>query len=250
MNNIFIYRNQSSRITGLAEALMDNANVNFVAQISLFDLLENYKPSIVFLNDDTCPHEHVSYAKNDFPDTKFILVTENNENPTEYDLVIHLKDSTQRVYLDYLANDKFFTEEVPEKLREKFKSDVLYISDEYESNEVLRNTLKSLSEKYVVKAYGKNAVECPSYLGACERNQYKNIIGSTKFMLLFDQKLLNTAMFCNKIPLVYSANPKTPYEFSNYSQLVNAIDTCQPLENVTVSTYKDFSKKMLQELYK
>lgn len=250
MNNIFIYKNDSSRVLSLAESLSENANVKMIDGISLFDLLEYQKPSIVFLNDNTCPKEHVEYAKQDFPETKFVLITETNNDPTEYDLVIHLNDNGQGMFLGYLANQNFYTDNVSEELKQLYKSDILYISDDYSGNQYILDIIKSLSENYTVKVYGKKRLVCNSYLGSCNRSDYKNIIGSTNIMLLFDKKLLNTAMLCKKIPLVYSQTPINEYEFSDYAQLLDVIKNCKPIGDFKLETYKDFCEKMLQELYK
>ena len=213
----------------------------------LFALLEEIKPDVVFLNGSENP-EHVKYAKHDYPDVKFILVSEQSVDSDVYDKIIYLSEieKDNGVYLDFLVNEWHCNgEEI-----ENYKTDILFISDGYEKSDFVEEALNSLGDKFTLKIYGRERVDSIYYLGGVNRLEYKNLIASSKIVVMFDREWLHTIMNNGKVPLVYNVKKTNQCEFSNYDELVSACEELMDMsmEKTDLKTYTEFCKEIIEEL--
>jgi len=259
MKSIYFYHPATAdqRILHLAESMeIVEQNSHWVdGTTPLFSLLEEKNPTIVFLNGTENP-EHVRYAKKDFPATKFVVITDKaGVEYDAYDKVIHLSDkNTQGMYLDYLVNQWH----CDGTMNEVYQSDVLLITDGHDvSNTYITRMIDSLGNKYKVKAYGNNRLPSLYYLGSVNRLEYKNLIASTKVVLMFNEEWFNTAISNGKAPLMWNNGNKLwvglgEFEFANYEQLESVCGNLleKNVEKATFETYTDFCVKLIEELYK
>lgn len=255
MKSVYFYHPviEDQRIIHLAESMeIVEKNSHWVDNSTpLFALLEDKNPTIVFLNDMHNP-EHVKYAKHDYPSTKFVLITNKNDVQYDsYDLVVNLSDeNTQGIYLDYLVN-QWHCDGTPDEV---YETDILYLTDSHDvSNQYINNMIDSIGNKYRLKAYGKKRLNSLYYLGDVHRLEYKNLIASTKIVLMFDKEWLKIAVANGKMPLVWNNSSQiNECEFSNYQELEDACASLleKKIEKATSETYTDFCVKLIEELYK
>lgn len=254
MKSIYFYQPviEDQRIMHLAESMeIIEKNSHWVqGSMPLFSLLDEKRPNIVFLNGTENP-EHVKYAKNDFPTTKFVLVTnQSNVQHDVYDLVVNLSDKdAPGMYLDYLVNQWH----CGGKADEVYETDILYITDSHDmSNEFKTKMINSIGNKYRLKAYGSKRLQSLYYLGNVHRLEYKNLIASAKIVLMFDKEWLNTTITNGKIPVIYNNSVTSEFEFSNYQELDAACSNLldKKAEKATFETYTDFCVKLIEEVYK
>tara|TARA_R100001163_G_scaffold1295_2_gene1964 strand:+ start:40201 stop:40965 length:765 start_codon:yes stop_codon:yes gene_type:complete len=252
-NNIFFSSSSHPKIMGVAQGMQGNAKESrwFENSLPIFDLLEAEKPDLVFFKDNDYPLQHIEYAKKDFPNTKFGLFTELEEDHEFFDITINILNENHRNYLPYLANTYYSGG----KKNEIYETDILMISNNVNlENETLLKWIFSIATKYRMKIYGENKVQCPYYLGNVGIESFKDLIASTKIMIMLNEEWLQTALLNDKVPLLFSNNPSNHCEFSTYSQLDELcnlhINHDMESTKITPKTYLDFCNKILEELYK
>jgi hypothetical protein len=258
MNNlkVLFYQSKNNKAICLSKSIIQSVKqFALIQNTPIFDCLENYKPDIIFLNESDCKLEHIAYAKSDFPETKFVLLKESNNDldpNIPFDMVIKLnnEDKNKEFYLDNLAYEKWGGGSESEY----FSSDILYISDDFDGSPETTHLLQSIGEKYKLKIFGEKRVPCCFYLGKIREESYSEAVASTKIVLMFNDNLLKTALFCNKTPLVFSKEPRNHCEFSTYEQLEDLcelhIKSKMETMKLKIETYSDFWQKALEELYK
>jgi len=158
---IYFSTSNHPKIVGLAQSMqLVEADSHWLDSSStvIFDLLGTVGPDVVFLKDDDYKIEHIEYAKADFPDTKFVLLTEKNETHEIWDAVIYLNDDTNELFLPHLAHD-LYSNGTANKIHE---TDILVISNNIDiENQNILKWIFSIASKYRLKIYGDQKVMCP-----------------------------------------------------------------------------------------
>lgn len=257
---IFFSGTRNLKIIGIAQATEQiKNNAGFFTPQPIFDFLQEQQPDILFLNEGDYETTHITYAKHEFNNTKFILFKHSEDkiinNP--FDLTLHLKNRKDKWFVPALVNENFTNGEN----EDQYSTDILVISDEVEVNDITNKWLLSLGQKYRLKIYGENKLNNPYYLGKLPHSDYKNAFASTKLVVMLNDEWLYTSLANNKIPVVFDKNETRDYEFSNYSKLnklcqdgLESFDTTlQKIKSnfdLSDKTYLNFTQKILEEIYK
>lgn len=257
--NTFFYRPNSDKFDHKIIHLAESMNrigctsnwVNY--DVPLFQLLNEVNPEVLFCHDDQHSSGHLALAKRDFPNTKLVLLSSQLSKTEEknYDAVVYLSSthSNEPLYLDYLINENH----IDGTHKKEFETDILFITDGIDSNnQYARSSLDSIGNKFKLKMYGENNLKSIYYLGGIHRSLYKDVIASSRAVILFNDEWKNTVLAVGKIPIVYRQKMTNQFEFSNYKELEEACDrvfSTSPSKQYG-KTYTDFCKMLLEGLSK
>lgn len=104
--------------------------------------------------------------------------------------------------------------------REYFKSDIILLSDDIDTDNYDNFIfIKLLTNKYNVKIFGDHKVPFVEYLGSIERDEYKNLFASAKYLVLLNSgHYINQAAINNCLPVIYGK------DFDNKQTLLNFLE--------------------------
>ncbi len=246
--NIFIKHIKHPKILGIINALKET-NHNIIQwdnNTDIFNIFEYKNPDIIFISEKDI--NLIDYIRYDYPNVKIYLFKNSNDT-YEVDKEINIVDNASDNFIEYLFDEKLYSNGIE---NHKYKCDFLIISDNIsnEQNYIL-DICSGIGSNFNTKIYGLNKVNSVYYLGIPERNEYKNIIASCKAMIMFDDEWFYTALFNNKIPLIYDKDPMHHFQFNNYNQLFQMCDYISKSNdvnsnlNIKNKTYSYYIKEKL-----
>jgi len=246
------------KIVGVAQGIETIIPDSFFwhkGQVSLFDLIEDKKPDIIFLNDGDTQDDHIKYAKHEFPDIKFVLFTEGDEVTEGFDAIYSLSNPKSPKYVPYLSNPVALDggEEVAQ-----YKCDFVLFSNRLDGkNKEMLKWLSAIGNKYHFKIYGTNRIPIPYYLGRPQPEEYKNIIQSAKAVIMMDDEWFHGTVLNGKVPLLFDRKKEKPWMFDQYEEVVSLCDQILEGEPEWLpelrkqsegKTYVELAKQIIKEL--
>lgn len=239
--SVYITNSSHPKVIGLAQAIEDSGVEAYFwdnGNPSIFDLISKKNPSAVFLNNKSIIDESHVYAKEEYPDIKFILLDEYGEtNDLGFDLVINLvKEKEGQWFLDSLANSVQYE---GGNYVEEFESDFVVFTDDLDERFVL--WIEGLGSTCRLKAYGKKKIPSVYYLGRPAPDEYKDILASTNVVVAFEDNWKMNSIVSDVLPFCYSHDKKMPYEFSTFEELKALTD------NYNEAQARSWKKKMKKE---
>lgn len=208
---IFINHSNDSRVFGLTQALnhTDDLALWIPENPPIFDLLENHEADILILDDESIIKAHINFVKKEYPNIKIVRIN------GELDLDKKISDAIDLdISIPYLINEHLH---IGGKVEEQFSTDLLIITDGLPEDEgdVLLRVIDTLGYKYRLKVYGNKTIKSPYYLGMLRQDEYKNVLASTKAMILFKEEWVYPCLANNIVPI--GKNDKTA--FTNIEEL-------------------------------
>jgi hypothetical protein len=196
---IFISQHPSLKVQGLAHAIKNIVPTSFFwskNDVSLFDLIENQQPDIIFYHDADATDKGIELAKQEYPNIKFVfmqfLPTLSLAKP---DLTITMASDLPvhgpSLSLDFQTNTASME---GGQARDKYETDILVLTDHIDPQDDFQIlTMRTLSHTYRTKIYGDIKVPVPNYLGKLRPTDYKDVLSSAKVLVSFDTHQCNNA---------------------------------------------------------
>lgn len=218
---ILIQNSQDERVIGLGQSIKNHEILTFDPNIAVYNLIQNFNPDIiVFEEDDNLKDSDIEYAKHDYPDIKFVLIRDEphqrirNIKEELFDFIFdkssdlpedmeHVSNPHRRK-LKYLINQDLVCNG---HYKNEYDSEFVLFTDHLESEDrEFMDCLNWLGDTYKLKIYGPIKVNSPYYLGNPNKDEYKDIIASSKCIVMYTNVWFDSAYANSKVPIIFSEN--------------------------------------------
>jgi hypothetical protein len=226
---ILIQNSQDERVIGLGQSIKNHEILTFDPNIAVYNLIQNFNPDIiVFEEDDNLKDSDIEYAKHDYPDIKFVLIRDEphqrirNIKEELFDFIFDkssdlpedMERNPHRRKLKYLINQDLVCNG---HYKNEYDSEFVLFTDHLESEDrEFMDCLNWLGDTYKLKIYGPIKVNSPYYLGNPNKDEYKDIIASSKCIVMYTNVWFDSAYANSKVPIIFSNTTK---DITNYQNI-------------------------------
>lgn len=218
---ILIQNSQDERVIGLGQSIKNHEVLTFNANIAVYRLIEETKPNvIIFEEDNNLKDSDIEYAKHDYPDIKFVLIRDEPQQTIRnikeelfdfiFDKSTDLPEAMEHVSgpnrrkLKYLVNEDLVC---GGEYKYEYDSEFVLFTDHLSNQDKqFMDCLNWLGDTYKLKIYGPIKVDSPYYLGNANKDEYKNIIQSSKCVVMYTNVWFDSAYANGKFPIIFSEN--------------------------------------------
>jgi hypothetical protein len=218
---ILIQNSQDERVIGLGQSIKNHEILTFDPNIAVYNLIENFNQDIVvFEEGSNLKDTDIEYAKHDYPDIKFVLIKDEPQETIRdikeelfdfiFDKSTDLPEDMEHVgnpdrrKLKYLVNEDLVC---GGEYKYEYDSEFVLFTDHLlNQDKQFMDCLNWLGDTYRLKIYGPIKVDSPYYLGNPNKDEYKNIIASSKCIVMYTNVWFDSAYVNGKIPIIFSEN--------------------------------------------
>lgn len=224
---ILIQNSKDERVIGLGQSIKEHQVNTFDPKIPVYHLIENFSPDIIiFEENNDLKDSDIEYARQDYPNIKFVLIrdepheTIRNIKEELFDFIFH-KSSDLPDEIEHVSNIKrrklkhLINEELVcgGEYKQEYETDFLLFTDYLDCPQGMEREYKRfldhlnwLGDMHRLKIYGPIKIDSPYYLGNANKDDYKNIIASSKCILMYTNIWVESAYINGKLPLIFTNN--------------------------------------------